>query len=125
MIEETRFYDPNEQIGDEKEFSLRPKTLADFIGQANLRRNLSVFIEAAKKRDESLEHVLFYGPPGLGKTSLANIIASEMQGQIKITSGPAIERPGDLAAILTNLNKGDILLKWLITCAMTSTDSDK
>ncbi|MEC8678500.1 MAG: Holliday junction branch migration DNA helicase RuvB [Candidatus Margulisiibacteriota bacterium] len=109
MIEETRFYDPNEQIGDEKEFSLRPKTLADFIGQANLRRNLSVFIEAAKKRDESLEHVLFYGPPGLGKTSLANIIASEMQGQIKITSGPAIERPGDLAAILTNLNKGDIL----------------
>ena len=109
MIEETRFHDPNEQIGDEKEFSLRPKILADFIGQANLRRNLSVFIEAAKKREESLEHVLFYGPPGLGKTSLANIIASEMQGQIKITSGPAIERPGDLAAILTNLNNGDIL----------------
>ncbi|MEK9727365.1 MAG: Holliday junction branch migration DNA helicase RuvB [Candidatus Margulisiibacteriota bacterium] len=109
MIEETRFYDPGEQAGDEKEFSLRPKTLDDFIGQLNLRRNLSVFIEAAKKRDESLEHVLFYGPPGLGKTSLANIIACEMQGQIKITSGPAIERPGDLAAILTNLNKGDIL----------------
>ena len=74
MIEETRFYD-NEQVGDEKRFSLRPKTLDDFIGQVNLRRNLSVFIEAARKRDESLEHVLFYGPPGLGKTSLANIIA--------------------------------------------------
>ncbi len=109
MIEETRFYDPNEQVGDEKEFSLRPKTLDDFIGQVNLRRNLSVFIEAARKRDESLEHVLFYGPPGLGKTSLANIIACEMQGQIRITSGPAIERPGDLAAILTNLSQGDIL----------------
>ena len=94
---------------------LRPKTLADFIGQANLRRNLSVFIEAAKKRDESLEHVLFYGPPGLGKTSLANIIASEMQGQIKITSG-SIERPGDLAAILTNLNKGIfcLLMRFIV-----------
>ena len=109
MIEETRFYDPNEQVGDEKEFSLRPKSLDDFTGQVNLRRNLGVFIEAARKRDESLEHVLFYGPPGLGKTSLANIIATEMQGQIKITSGPAIERPGDLAAILTNLSQGDIL----------------
>ena len=75
MIEETRFYDPNEQVGDEKEFSLRPKSLDDFTGQVNLRRNLGVFIEAARKRDESLEHVLFYGPPGLEKT-LANIIAT-------------------------------------------------
>lgn len=109
MIEETRFYDPNEHVTDEKEWSLRPKSLSDFIGQASLRQNLSVFIEAAKKRNESLEHVLFYGPPGLGKTSLANIIASEMAGTIRITSGPAIERPGDLAAILTNLQANDIL----------------
>ena len=109
MIEETRFYDPNEHVSDEKEFSLRPKVLLDFIGQDALRRNLTVFIQAAKQRQESLEHVLFYGPPGLGKTSLANIIANEMNGHIKITSGPAIERPGDLAAILTNLKQGDIL----------------
>jgi Holliday junction DNA helicase RuvB len=109
MIEETRFYDPNEHVEDDKEFSLRPKRLDDFIGQANLRRNLSVFIQAAKNRNESLEHTLFYGPPGLGKTSLATIISIEMEGHIKITSGPAIERPGDLAAILTNLKKGDIL----------------
>jgi holliday junction DNA helicase RuvB len=109
MIEETRFFDPEEQVTDEKELSLRPKSLEDFVGQHKLRRNLTVSLEAAKKRDESLEHVLFYGPPGLGKTSLANIIASEMGGQIKITSGPAIERPGDLAAILTNLSRGDLL----------------
>jgi holliday junction DNA helicase RuvB len=109
MIEETRFFDPEEQVTDEKELSLRPKSLEDFVGQHKLRRNLTVSLEAAKKRDESLEHVLFYGPPGLGKTSLANIIASEMGGHIKITSGPAIERPGDLAAILTNLSRGDLL----------------
>jgi holliday junction DNA helicase RuvB len=109
MIEETRFFDPEEQVTDEKELSLRPKSLDDFVGQHKLRRNLTVSLEAAKQRDESLEHVLFYGPPGLGKTSLANIIASEMGGQIKITSGPAIERPGDLAAILTNLSRGDLL----------------
>ncbi len=109
MIEETRFFDPEPQVSDDKEFSLRPKSLDDFIGQQLLRRNLTVFIEAAKKRDECLEHVLFYGPPGLGKTSLANIISIEMGSNIKITSGPAIERPGDLAAILTNLGHSDIL----------------
>ena len=109
MIEETRFYNPETQEEDVKEVSLRPKSLDDFIGQKKLRRNLGVFIEAAKQRDEALEHVLFYGPPGLGKTSLATIISNEMQCQIKITSGPAIERPGDLAAILTNLSRGDLL----------------
>lgn len=91
------------------EFSLRPKTLDDYIGQEKVKENLSVFIEAAKLRRESLDHVLLYGPPGLGKTTLAGIIASEMNVNIRITSGPAIEKPGDLAAILTNLAPNDIL----------------
>ena len=108
MIEETRFYDPNEQVSDEKEFSLRPKTLDDFVGQVKLRRNLSVFIEAAKQRAESLEHVLFYGPPGLGKTSLANIIAKELNVNIKQSSGPVIDRAGDLAGMITNLVHRDV-----------------
>jgi Holliday junction DNA helicase RuvB len=91
------------------ELGLRPKTLTDFIGQEPLKENLKVFIEAAKHREEPLEHVLLYGNPGLGKTTLAHIIANEMGGQIRVTSGPALERTGDLAAILSNLQKGDVL----------------
>ena len=94
---------------DAQEGSLRPKTLAEYIGQEKAKDNLSVFIQAAKKRQESLDHVLLHGPPGLGKTTLAGIIAQEMGVNIRITSGPAIEKPGDLAALLTNLNEGDIL----------------
>ena len=91
------------------EVTLRPQTLADYIGQKTATDNLKVFIEAAKLRKEPLDHVLFYGPPGLGKTTLAGIIANEMDVDIRITSGPAIERAGDLAAILTNLNENDVL----------------
>lgn len=91
------------------EFSLRPRKLHEFIGQENLKDNLAILINAAKKRSEQLEHVLFYGPPGLGKTTLAGIVASETGGNLKTTSGPAIERAGDLAALLTNLEAGDIL----------------
>ena len=94
---------------DDFEVSLRPKTLDEYIGQEKAKDNLSVFIQAAKKRQESLDHVLRHGPPGLGKTTLAGIIAQEMGVNIRITSGPAIEKPGDLAALLTNLNEGDIL----------------
>lgn len=89
--------------------SLRPSTLSEYIGQQKAKENLKVFMTAAKNRNESLDHVLLYGPPGLGKTTLAFIIASEMGVNIRVTSGPAIERPGDLASILTNLNKGDVL----------------
>lgn len=88
---------------------LRPKTLADYTGQEQIKANLQIFLEAAKQRGESLEHVLLYGPPGLGKTTLAHIIAQEMRAGIRVTSGPAIERAGDLAAILTNLEPGDVL----------------
>ena len=94
---------------DVQEVSLRPKTLAEYIGQEKVKENLSIFIQAARKRQESLDHVLLHGPPGLGKTTLAGIIAQEMGVNIRITSGPAIEKPGDLAALLTNLNEGDIL----------------
>lgn len=94
---------------DAVEYSLRPRYLAEYIGQAQVKDNLKVFIEAAKQRKEALDHVLLSGPPGLGKTTLSNIIANELGVGIRTTSGPAIERPGDLAAILTNLQEGDVL----------------
>ena len=94
---------------DAEENVLRPKTMAEYVGQQKVKDNLSVYITAARARGEALDHVLLYGPPGLGKTTLAHIIAAEMGVSIKLTSGPAIERSGDLAAILTNLNEGDVL----------------
>ena len=94
---------------DEGDNPLRPRLLSEYIGQEKVKENLSVFIDAAKLRRESLDHVLLYGPPGLGKTTLAGIIANEMGVNFRITSGPAIERPGDLAAMLTNLEPGDVL----------------
>ncbi|MGN0326330.1 MAG: Holliday junction branch migration DNA helicase RuvB [Lachnospiraceae bacterium] len=102
---ETSFTEEDSTI----ENALRPKLLKDYIGQQKIKENLKVFIEAAKQRGEALDHALFYGPPGLGKTTLAGIIANEMGVNIKITSGPAIEKPGELAAILNNLQEGDIL----------------
>ena len=108
---ENRIVDP-EQLPDEYTESdnpLRPKNLDDYIGQDKAKENLRIYIQAAIQRHETLDHVLLYGPPGLGKTTLANIIANEMGVNIRITSGPAIEKPGDLASILTNLNDGDVL----------------
>jgi Holliday junction DNA helicase RuvB len=97
---------PEEQTAEE---SLRPQNLDEMIGQPRLRENLSIFVQAARSRGEPLDHVLFHGPPGLGKTSLARIVAAELEAQFRATSGPAIERPGDLAALLSNLEAGDVL----------------
>lgn len=97
------------RLDSEAELSLRPRSLDDYIGQTKVKENLKIFLEAARRRAEPLDHALFYGPPGLGKTTLAQIIANEMQVQIRVTSGPALERQGDLVALLTNLGEGDIL----------------
>ena len=109
--------DPNNEIitsavvlpEDRNEGSLRPQTLTEYIGQEKAKNNLKIFIDAAKIRKEPLDHVLLHGPPGLGKTTLAAVIANEMNVNMRITSGPAIEKPGDLVAMLTNLSEGDIL----------------
>lgn len=105
----TRLLNPEPQPEDRLDMALRPRTLADLIGQERVKENLAILILAARQRGDPLDHVLFYGPPGLGKTTLAHVLANEMSVNIKVTSGPAIERPGDLAAILTNLRAADIL----------------
>ncbi|MEC8443150.1 MAG: Holliday junction branch migration DNA helicase RuvB, partial [Pseudomonadota bacterium] len=110
MIETDRFITATPQRGEEKQDrAIRPKLLADYVGQPHVREQMEIFIGAAKVRNEALDHTLVFGPPGLGKTTLANIIAEEMQVQIKSTSGPVLEKAGDLAAILTSLEEGDVL----------------
>ena len=110
-MDDENLISPNvaDELESQQENVLRPKTLSEYIGQTKVKENMKVYIEAAKKREEPLDHVLLYGPPGLGKTTLANIISHEMNSNLKITSGPAIEKPGDLAALLTNLSPFDVL----------------
>ena len=110
-MEENKIIRPELENGQEEkmELSLRPQSLNEYIGQTKVKENMKIYIESAKKRKEALDHCLFYGPPGLGKTTIANIISNEMNSNIKITSGPAIEKPGDLAAILTTLSEYDVL----------------
>jgi Holliday junction DNA helicase RuvB len=109
MSEDERLLSPQRRPEDQADMVLRPRSLAEFIGQERLKENLAILIEAALARGEALDHVLFYGPPGLGKTTLAAVLANEMGVNIKVTAGPVIERAGDLAAILTNLRQGDVL----------------
>ena len=111
MIEPDRFINPSNQDTEEENFerALRPKKLSEYVGQEKIREQLEVFIGAAKKRNEALDHVLLFGPPGLGKTTLANIISKEMGVNLRQTSGPVLEKTGDLAALLSNLEENDVL----------------
>ena len=109
MAEDSRIVGGNIRRDERENIALRPRQLSDIVGQDTLRENLRILTEAARLRKEPVDHILFYGPPGLGKTSLAHVIANEMGANIRVTAGPSVERPGDLAAILTHLKKGDIL----------------